>query len=45
MKVQQKMWLDARPNDLADSQYFGIDLGWIEAGKLNGKAAVGLHAD
>jgi hypothetical protein len=42
VKVQEKMRLNARMNNLPDPQYFGINLAWIEPGKLNWKAAVGL---
>ena len=38
------MWLNACPNDLTDSQHFGINLAWIKAGKLNWQATVRLHA-
>ncbi len=44
MKVQQKTWLNARTNDLPDSQHFGIHLAWVKAGQLNWETTLRLHA-
>lgn len=43
--MQSKMWLDTRADNLADSQYFGIDLGGIKARKIDGYAVVSLNAN
>ncbi len=43
--MQSKMWLNARADNLANSQHFGIDFGGVKTGEVDGQAIVGLYTN
>jgi hypothetical protein len=45
VKTQSEMWLNARADNLSDSQHFGIDLGGVKTGEIDGQAIVGLNTN